>query len=330
MDEMDEMEEREGMNEMDEMDEMDESEESDEMEPFDEYGDVKLQVGHGDEFLVSSESLSAISPVFRQMFNSESYNGQPLSATSPTGVRLNDGKSKPIKYICSIAHEQDWRLPEELSLDALADFAVACHTYQCHQAVTDQSKIWFEKALEAGTAFKYEKLLFVAYVLDLPEEFMEVTQILTRDVSDNLNIEPATCNANLLPMTLLDELIEAKSGVVQDIDKAVRGILFKPEICDGKKKTIAHAVLALNGAGVWPVGKLCIRHVLKSARHMVEIEIGHCFDISCENCSQPDDNIKEALVKAFEKIYNNVKGLCLDCFDEAETGETMVCRVPHD
>jgi hypothetical protein len=172
---------------------------------IDKRGDVILLLGNDDEMavklLVSSKVLSLASSVFEAMFNSGFAEGQDLSPTSPREVLLPDDDPKYMTYICKLVHMQTSDVPEKLDILSLADFALLCDKYHCADGVRPWSRLWISWFTPETPV--YAKLLTVAYLLDLPQEFRKVSQNLLQHRTDIENGEVDIRGHEFLPPGLI-------------------------------------------------------------------------------------------------------------------------------
>lgn len=63
-------------------------------------------------------------------------------------------------------------VPATLEPDSMAMFASMCYNYDCIEAVSHSSFRWFQAmVIQSHNAGELNKLLFAAFVLDMPEAF---------------------------------------------------------------------------------------------------------------------------------------------------------------
>lgn len=179
---------------------------STETKAIDPSGDVLLKVGSAKQMnlLISSRALSFASPVFAAMFNGRFAEAQSLSSSAPREIPMPDDDAIGMEMLCNIAHLRVSDLPSKIENIALADFAILCDKYSCVEVVRSYCRMWMIDLLEDTGNNNFEKLLFAAYVLDLPHEFHEVTKVLIRD-HVNISFAVAVHDANLFPVSILSK-----------------------------------------------------------------------------------------------------------------------------
>lgn len=172
-------------------------------------GDVILCVGKDDErvkLLVSASLMSFASSVFEVMFDGRFFEGQGLSPANPREVSLPDDDPQSMSLLCRIIHMQTADIPPQLEVVALADFAVLCDKYNCIDSVRPWGRVWVLELLPKPATQGYEKLLMIAYVLDLPDEFYKVTQSLLRNRTFSVDLEVAAHGADFIPLSIFGTL----------------------------------------------------------------------------------------------------------------------------
>ena len=96
-------------------------------------------------------------------------------------MALPDDDPKSMILLCKIVHMQTKDLVQEPSFGELADLAMVCDKYHCTESVRWWLRFWNTKKLALPEARNFEKLIFVTYLCDLPQEFEEVTLACMRD-----------------------------------------------------------------------------------------------------------------------------------------------------
>jgi hypothetical protein len=170
-------------------------------------GDVLLQPSKDGQLvgtlLVSSHALSLASPVFEAMFNGNFSEGQELSAASPRKVALPEDDPEALILLCRITHMQIDDVPDQVSPEKLADFAILCDKYQCLTAVRSWSKVQIAQLLPNPNAARFSKLVFITYLLDLPVEFEKVSVCMIRDRAGGFNFPDMTHGTDFLPLVMI-------------------------------------------------------------------------------------------------------------------------------
>ncbi len=301
-------------------------------------GDVWLKIGiEGENItkaLVSSAALSTISPIFETMFNGRWTEGDSLSTVSPPVISLPGDDPEAMLLICKIAHFQTLDLPEELNPSMLADFVVACDKYLCRDAVHMWTGRWVDSLLRDLTVPNSEKALFITYLLDLPDEFYKVSQKFIRDMSSSIDIASAAHGQNVLPLAMFTDLWDKKEYWRRKAYKALSPcFLRRRATCEGTDKLAADAIRSLEKANILPFDLVCVAKLNEQVSKLKEVpaNVYHSYNThwhSCANCVRISD-FKPRVMKAMEKIYNSVPGLCLDCVKREGFGVDRVCRIDH-
>ena len=174
---------------------------------IDKRGDVLLQLTKDGQptadLLFSSQVLSLASPVFEAMFNHGFAEGQDLSSASPRSVPLPDDDPTYMTILCNIFHMRTSDVPDTLDLDSLAGLAIICDKYDCLNGVRFHSRVWVAQLLPDPEVVGFEKLLFVAYVLDLPHEFYKVTQSLIQNRKVNIKLDVVSHGHDFVPWKII-------------------------------------------------------------------------------------------------------------------------------
>ena len=160
-------------------------------------GDIILEVSSSDgrqHLLVSSKVLSLASPVFSTMFNSRFKEG--LSNHPSSGKRLiplPDDNAEAFTILCNAIHYRTDQVPKEPALVCLEDLAIICDKYDCTSALWPWSTIWLHAGIESYPASDHNKLLFAAFVLDIPTAFSRISwEILLAQVGPFVNLPGLT------------------------------------------------------------------------------------------------------------------------------------------
>lgn len=144
--------------------------------------------------LVSSKALSLVSPVLEKvcawetrvlqskvLLASESLatlvpENRPTSKSqTPPVIALPEDDTESFTLLCKIIHHQMYGVPKALKPDSIAKFASMCHKYDCIEAVSHSTFRWFQTmAIGSYNAEELSKLLFAAFVLDMPHAFEKI------------------------------------------------------------------------------------------------------------------------------------------------------------
>lgn len=145
--------------------------------------------------VVSSKALSLASPVLEKVCSWETQalqrkippaseslttlepENRPTSKSrTPPVIALPEDDTGTFMLLCKITHHQMSGVPTILAPDSIAKFASMCHKYDCIEAVSDSSFRWFQTiAIESHNAGELNKLLFAAFVLNMPEAFERIS-----------------------------------------------------------------------------------------------------------------------------------------------------------
>lgn len=145
--------------------------------------------------LVSSKVLSLVSPVLQKVCAWETQGRQSkvssasgsLATLVPENRPTSKSRTRPVialpeddtetfTLLCKITHHQMSGVPKALEAESFAKFASMCHKYDCIEAVSHSSFRWFQAlAIESHNAQELNKLLFAAFVLDMPEVFEKIS-----------------------------------------------------------------------------------------------------------------------------------------------------------
>ncbi len=166
-------------------------------------GDVLLELFDQDRrvrLLVTSKVLSLVSPVFAAMFASrfkEGLSSNPPPSTTPL-VALPDDDVEALTLLCKMAHHQTRDVPKCPRTACLEKFAIVCDKYDCVGVFTHTSTMWLKARLQVSDAEDHTRILFAAYVLDLPDAFSAVSwQMLLAEVGSFYG-RPSLCSSELV------------------------------------------------------------------------------------------------------------------------------------
>lgn len=160
-------------------------------------GDLLLECRNA-SIRVSSGILSTISPVFCAMFKPHFKEGLSVRAANPdnpTTIRLPDDDPEALTLLCVVAHYRGYNVPNTPSPDCLEQLAMLVDKYQCKEVVAFHGAIWLCRNLAGLSKEDLSQMLFFAYVLDLPREFLVISkQILLEHVGLFKTLTPLTDN----------------------------------------------------------------------------------------------------------------------------------------
>ena len=119
-------------------------------------------------------------------------------------MALPDDDPKSMILLCKIVHMQTKDLVQEPSFKELADIAIVCDKYRCTESVRWWLRFWITKKLALPEARNFEKLIFVTYLCDLPQEFEEVTLACMLHYKDLSKMYPSlTHGSGYVPMQIV-------------------------------------------------------------------------------------------------------------------------------
>jgi hypothetical protein len=324
-------------------------------------GDVLLELSKDGKpagtLLVLAQVLSLASPVFEAMFNGNFAEGQVLSAASPKRVALPDDDAEAITLLCKLTHMHHAGIPDNVSYDKLADFAVVCDKYQCTEAVRYWTKVQVNHLMATPNHFSFEKLIFVAYILDLPHLFQQVCLRLIRERVGTFRYHIATHGTDIIPLQILGEchLLHCnsqKTGIsygnltdrykdhIRDVQNttvfAVRNAFLPKKFSDlatsdcGRAAEMLKAYIAGLAQAEMPMGKLL--SLKDYAERAVKFQ-AQSMDYSCtehHDCAvTKGKNIKQEVAAELINGHVAVKAPCLDCLRNKFCGMKLTCRLGH-
>lgn len=143
-------------------------------------GDISLEVSHPNgklNLLVSSHCLILASPVFATMLGSQFKEGvrtRSISGKTPL-VLLPEDDAEAFVVLCHVIHHQTDEIPRNLPLACLKNLAIICDKYDCANVLAAWASVWIQTYIKTSGWNDYNSLLFVAYVLDLPDFFASIS-----------------------------------------------------------------------------------------------------------------------------------------------------------
>jgi len=110
------------------------------------------------------------------MFSSrfkESLSNQTTSGKPP--IPLPDDNAEAFTILCNAIHYRTDEVPRIVALACLENLAIICDKYNCTSALAPWSAMWLQVGIESHDAKDLNKLLFAAYVLDIPDAFSRIS-----------------------------------------------------------------------------------------------------------------------------------------------------------
>lgn len=141
---------------------------------FDPHGDVILEAEEK-RLLVSSKVLSLASPVFAAMFKPQFKEGSNLKPEQPLVIPVPGDDSEAFILLCNVIHYRSDDTPHTPDISCLENLAFICDKYDCRGAIANSSILWLQRLIETASPEDLNKLLLVAYTLDLQENFSVIS-----------------------------------------------------------------------------------------------------------------------------------------------------------
>lgn len=142
-------------------------------------GDVILEVGKSKTgLLVASKVLSLASPVFEAMFKPHFKEGiqKRVRLKKPLTIPLPEDDAEAFLLFCNVIHYRSHQIHEEPSPLCLGNLALICDKYQCASPMVAYGALWLKRYLRDVSQDDLCRLLFLAYVLDLPDRFEAISR----------------------------------------------------------------------------------------------------------------------------------------------------------
>jgi hypothetical protein len=141
-----------------------------------------------------------------------------------------------------------------------------------------------------------------------------------------------------LPVKLYEQLLQAQIQYREEVVAAFgRSIVTGKENCDASKHRIGGFIRALHVAGLWPIRLYSIPHIKTELRKVSENENATTSTKTSTICAgythcpcRNSNSMKTNLILELDKLYDVVKGLCLDCIAQQVSGKAPTnCRIGH-
>lgn len=136
------------------------------------------------DLLVRADAM-ARSPIFKAMLFGGFSEASKVSKDSPKTVTLPDDNNVVLWLLVKILHNNTDTLPGKVHLSVLTEFAYLAHKYDCVNLVRGWSRVWVKDPIN-NLDSRYHReddfvaLLIVPYVLDLWEDFYQISCFLMR------------------------------------------------------------------------------------------------------------------------------------------------------
>lgn len=295
----------------------------------------------------ASESLATLMPEHRPTSKSR----------TPSVIALPEDDTETFILLCKITHHQMHGVPTALAPDSFANFASMCHKYDCIEAVSHSSFRWFQAmAIDSHNAGELNKLLFAAFVLDMPDAFERISaKILLSHYGPFLQL-PGFTDHDLAPPGLLGtiqiqrrsfwlltefnvaEFVAKHATLTMELKDAVHRTIGSGGRCtEALQRTEAYKQI-LESRGLWLFSythKMQQYHCLDNlfALDMSELYGQYCSNgKGCTHCNKYRQySFNEEFAKEKAKVVKGLIGLCLDCVStQRESFRTEECRIKHD
>ncbi|OAL20982.1 hypothetical protein AYO22_08402 [Fonsecaea multimorphosa] len=166
-------------------------------------GDLVIDI-ENERLRISSKVLSLASPVFGVMLSSGFKEGTPQSTDdSPRVIPLPEDDLEAFKLVCRVIHFQLDQIPQELKIDSLEKLALVCDKYQCTVAMRHCAALWLQSLSDTYLAVELNRQLLVAYLLDLPTAFSDISWRLMQAQAGPFEALPGLTDHPTVPCSLL-------------------------------------------------------------------------------------------------------------------------------
>lgn len=325
--------------------------------------------------VVSSKALSLVSPVLEKVFAWETQARQDKSPSAskslatlvpenrptsksrtPPVIALPEDDTETFTLLCKITHHQMHGAPAALAPDSFAEFASLCHKYDCIEAVSHSSFRWFQAiATKSYSAGELNKLLFAAFVLDMPEAFERISaKILLFHKGPFLQL-PGFSNHDLAPPSLLGMIKNQRRSFWSLTEFNIAEFVAKHATLTMELKDAVHRTIGKGGSCMYACGRIgdynkrLIWKGLWLFSYAYLIQQNVCLDrffvldmsdtnghycnagSGCPECNKYRQYSFDAeFAKEKEKVVKGLIGLCLDCVATGrESFRTGGCRIKH-
>ncbi|KIW31444.1 uncharacterized protein PV07_03094 [Cladophialophora immunda] len=170
---------------------------------IDPVGDLVIEI-EDERLRISSKVLSLASPVFGAMLSSGFKEGSLQTVEdNPRIIPLPEDDLEAFKLICKIIHFQLDQIPQELKIDSLENLALVCDKYQCTVAMRHCAALWLQRISDTYLAAELNRQLLVAYLLDLPTAFSDISWRLMQAQAGPFETLPGLTDHPTVPCSLL-------------------------------------------------------------------------------------------------------------------------------
>jgi len=302
---------------------------------IDPHGDVIMELGK-ERLLVSAKVLSLVSPVFAAMFKPLFKEGKAhMISETPSTITLPEDDAKAFALFCNLVHHRSDKIPRKPDLACLEQLAFICDKYNCAATISHSVILWLQRHLELALPEDLNKLLFVAYILDLPESFSRISwEILVRKTGAFVDL-PGLTDHPLVRHDLLVEFNIRKMEVTQSVQKAI----MKPTSrikgsCNASFRTVGKYHSTLRNFGILPYeppfeGR-CFLNIVRLTSAFPDQKAERCQGYDCECKQAVKINLGKELRNEMDSVMTGKMGLCLDCVKRGRRSRVEGgCRIFH-
>ncbi|PYI03341.1 hypothetical protein BO78DRAFT_409993 [Aspergillus sclerotiicarbonarius CBS 121057] len=175
---------------------------------------------------VSAKHLILASPVFERALTGPWKESISLDQEGSTEITAENWDIEALLIFLRIIHCQFQFVPQEMSLELLAKFAVVADYYGCQAAVGFFSRIWVQDRIIPKTYSRDLILwLWVTWFFNLPDQFRDAT-----------SIAMSQCNGEIYPLGL-----PIPCAIIEQMN-AVRKSSIQSLYCllDGRRASLLH------------------------------------------------------------------------------------------
>ena len=99
-------------------------------------------------------------------------------SSEPYNLSLPDDDPAAVETLCYLLHHQNQQLPDISNIE-IADFmklTIVCDKYNCTEAISFMSCLWFETLPSSNNEDELRKLLVISYLLNNPFIFERISK----------------------------------------------------------------------------------------------------------------------------------------------------------
>ncbi|OAP54365.1 hypothetical protein AYL99_11466 [Fonsecaea erecta] len=170
---------------------------------IDPVGDLVIEIDH-ERLRISSKVLSLASPVFNVMLRSGFKEGNVQTTDdSPRVIPLPEDDLEAFKLVCRVIHFQLDHIPQELKIESLEKLALVCDKYQCTVAMRHCAALLLQRLSDTYVASELNRQLLVAFLLDLPTAFSDISWRLMQAQAGSFEALPGLTDHPTVPSSFL-------------------------------------------------------------------------------------------------------------------------------